>query len=86
MISAKDLSECDLLALDCEGCELSLIKDIHQHLKSVIAEVHKSDVSVVEIKNILQDEEYYVDIIPHRWGNLEREYDIRESVDEYYNL
>jgi hypothetical protein len=84
-ISVDDIPDCDVLILDCEGCEMSILSKLNQRPRDLVVEVHEPETSIVEIIEFLEDRDYRVDLIPHRWGNLDRKYDIRASLVEYYS-
>ena len=67
IIKKQNLSKIDLLKIDCEGNELKVLQGIEKMhwsiIKQLIIEVHDIEGRLVDIKNILENQNYNVKIV-----------------------
>lgn len=61
IISPEELPECEILVLDCEGAELSIIEEMSINPKTIIVETHGMfGASEAEVKQRLDTREYNI--------------------------
>lgn len=61
IISAKNLPECDVLVMDCEGAELYILQNIAKKPQKIIVETHSHFGSTADaIKKILNNLDYEI--------------------------
>jgi len=58
-VPPDELPSCDVMQLDCEGAERSILSSLHEYPETVIVETHpRYGASTHDIQKILSEQEY----------------------------